>query len=104
MGKKQKHIDHPTVAELRQELYKNSQAMDAAYERFNWADDPDMIDACIFEINACKARSNYLLRQMKERCGEPIHRPHAVPVPQYEPQVIPCAAACQMKGGDLCRS
>ena len=104
MAKKRKDVCHPTTEELRQEMYTVSQALKEAYERFNWADDPDLIDACIFEINACKARYNYLLRCIKERSGIPVRHVHAVPVPRYEAQSIPCVAAATVKGGGICRS
>ena len=104
MAKKRKDTCHPTTEELRQEMYAVGMALKDAYERFNWADDPDLIEACIFEINACKARYNYLLRCIKARSGIPIRHVHAVPVPQYEAQGIPCVAAATVKGGDICRS
>ena len=65
MGKKQKHSDHPTLEELRQELYKANEAMNTAYDRFNWADDPDIIDACIFEISALNARYNCAVKNIR---------------------------------------
>ena len=63
--------------------------------------DSDLIDACIYEINALKARSNYLLRRIKARSGEAVASgvPHAVPV-----QTEAAVAAAAMKGGDVCPS
>lgn len=37
-----------------------------AYADFNNARDPDLIESCVFEINALQARYSYLLRRMKE--------------------------------------
>lgn len=103
MAKKRKDVCHPTTEELRQEMYRVSQALKDAYEHFNWADDPDLIDACIFEINACKARYNYLLRCVKERSGIPIQHAHAYPVPGHQAAAVSCVAAANVKGGDICR-
>jgi len=40
-------------------------SLNQAYAAFNMADDADLIEACVFEINALQARYNYLLRQAK---------------------------------------
>ncbi|MBO2527939.1 MAG: DUF2508 domain-containing protein [Clostridiales bacterium] len=45
-------------------------ALSQAYERFNRAVEPELVDACVFEINAVQSRYNYLLRIIKERGGE----------------------------------
>ena len=45
-------------------------ALSQAYERFNRAVEPELVDACVFEINAVQSRYNYLLRIIKERSGE----------------------------------
>ena len=104
MAKKRKTKDQSATEELQKEMYLIAQQLKEAYERFNWADDPDIIDACIFEINACKARYNYLTRCAKERSGIPVRHVHAVPVPHNEAQSVPCVAASNLKGGDICRS
>ncbi len=103
MAKKRKDMIHPTTEELRQDMYRAGLALKAAYERFQWADDPDLIDACIYEINACKARYNYLLRRIKERSGIPIQHVHAYPVSQHTVGAVSCVAAANVKGGDICR-
>lgn len=41
-----------------------------AYQGFNDACDPDLIDSYVFEINALQCRYTYLLRQVKELDGE----------------------------------
>ena len=58
------------------------------------------------EINALKARSNYLLRRIKELNGQsvPSGIPHAVPVLKTEPSAPPCVAAGAIKGGEVCPS
>ena len=37
-----------------------------AYQGFNDACDPDLIESYVFEINALQARYSYLLRRVKE--------------------------------------
>ena len=96
-----KHSTDPTLRELERELYSTTQALKEAYIRFDY-----VIDACIFEINALKARSNYLLRRIKEQNGQsvPSGIPHAVPVLKTEPSAPPCVAAGAIKGGEVCPS
>ncbi len=45
-------------------------ALDDAYSRFNTTVEPELIEACIYEINAVQSRFNYQLRLIKERGGE----------------------------------
>ena len=40
-----------------------------AYQGFNDARDPDLIESYVFEINALQSRHSYLLRQLKELDG-----------------------------------
>ena len=70
-----------------------------AYERFNYACEPELVEASIFEINALKAKYDYLLRCVKERSGMPVNRRAAVPAAQEA-----CVAASAVKGGKPCRS
>lgn len=86
----------PEMASLLQEMAGLSEAMKDAYVRFNCVDDPDLIEATIFEINACKARYNYILRCVKAKNGVPMARPHAVQVPKV------AVAAVSAEGGDVC--
>ena len=97
-----KHSTDPTLRELERELYSTTQALKEAYIRFDYVCDSELIDACIFEINALKARSNYLLRRIKEQNGQsvPSGIPHAVPVLKTEPSAPPCVAAGAIKGGE----
>ena len=37
-----------------------------------WA--PELVDACVYEINAELSRYDYLLRQIKERSGEAVYK------------------------------
>ena len=60
-----KNASDPIIHEMQQELLRTNQALKDAYTRFDCVCDTDLIDACIYEINALKARSNYLLRRIK---------------------------------------
>ena len=92
-----KRSSDPAMRELERELQANTQALKDAYLRFDYVCDNDLVESCIFEINALKARSNYLLRQIKVPSGIP----QAVAVPVQE---APCVAAGAMKGGEPCPS
>ncbi len=100
-----KRTTDPVLRELERELYITTQALKDAYTRFDYVCDSELIEACIFEINALKARSNYLLRCIKARSGQevPSGIPHAVPVKKPAAEG-PCMAAGAMRGGDLCQS
>ena len=51
------------LTELRAEL-------DEAYMRFDLATEPELVDACVYEISAAQSRYNYQLRLIKEAGGE----------------------------------
>ena len=53
------------AAELQRELQDTAQALRRAYERFNYVCDPELVESCVFEINALQAKYNYLLRLAK---------------------------------------
>lgn len=46
------------VAQIRVQLNQ-------AYAQFNLHSDPDLVDACVYEINALRSRYSYLVRQVK---------------------------------------
>ena len=58
------------VQELLGELSEMRVALANAYLRFNTTTEPELVDACVYEINAAQSRCNYLLRAIKERGGE----------------------------------
>lgn len=100
MAKTKKDILWPTDKELRQELDQINRQLKEAYERFNYACEPELVEASIFEINALKAKYDYLLRCVKERSGmpgEPACR-------GFRRAQEACVAASAVKGGKPCRS
>jgi len=52
--------------ELVSSLAHTRALINQAYGCFNTADDGDLIESYVFEINALQARYNYLLRRVKE--------------------------------------
>ena len=55
---------------LFDELASSRDALSGAYARFDASTEPELIEACVYEINAAQARYNYLLRLVKESGGE----------------------------------
>ena len=53
------------AAELQQELQDTAQALRRAYERFDFVCAPELVESCVYEINALQAKYNYLLRLAK---------------------------------------
>ncbi len=47
------------------EINKTKVAMEAAYSNFQNVVDPDLIDSCIYELNAVQNRYKFLLKQAK---------------------------------------
>lgn len=58
------------MQQLFNELSDLRGALAAAYMRFDAATEPELVDACVYEINAAQSRYNYQLRLIKERGGE----------------------------------
>lgn len=50
---------------LLKEIYKTKLAMETAYSNFENVVDPDLIDSCIYELNAVQNRYKFLLKQAK---------------------------------------
>ena len=55
--------------ELMSSLAHTRTLINQAYGGFNSANDADLIESYVFEINALQARYNYLLRRVKELEG-----------------------------------
>lgn len=52
--------------ELMETLVRTRVQIKQAYSGFNTAQDGDLIESYVFEINALQSRYNYLLRRIKE--------------------------------------
>lgn len=61
--KKQKRPN--TYDLLVNEINKTKIALEAAYSNFENVVDPDLIDSCIYELNAVQNRYRFLLKQAK---------------------------------------
>ena len=57
----------PELALLRQELQDAQGELAQAYRQFDQAVDPELVESCIYQISAIKARCNYLIRSIKAR-------------------------------------
>ena len=53
--------------ELMAELKEAGEAIDAVYTNLSYVVDPDMIDCCIYELNALQLRYKIILNQVKEQ-------------------------------------
>ena len=58
--------DPPALLELKTRLQDTQSALTRAYTAFDYASDPELTEACIYEIRSLQARMNYLVRQIKE--------------------------------------
>ena len=57
--------DSSALQELKTSLHSTRLALSQAYTAFNYTSDPELTDACIFEIRSLQSRMNYLLREIK---------------------------------------
>jgi len=62
-----KNAQDPELLTLREELREAQGELALAYCRFNQAVDPELVESCIYQISAMKARCNYLIRTIKAR-------------------------------------
>jgi len=60
----------PELVALREELQTAQGELALAYRQFNQATDPELVESCVYQISAVKARCNYLIRAIKERSPE----------------------------------
>ena len=63
--------EHTTeLLALKTALAGAQQELNRAYGRFDQAVEPELVEACCYEISAGKARCSYLLRRIKLLSGE----------------------------------
>ena len=60
----------PELLTLQEELKCARGELALAYRQFNEAVDPELVESCVYQISAVKARCNYLIRVIKERCPD----------------------------------
>ena len=60
----------PELLALKAELQEAQGELSLAYRRFDQALDPELVESCVYQISAIKARCNYLIRAIKARSPE----------------------------------
>lgn len=58
--------ESPILSELKTSLQETQVALNHAYTAFDYTSDPELTEACIYEIQSLQARMNYLVRRIKE--------------------------------------
>ena len=51
--------------QLMEGMRQTKDQLNYAYAQFNLYSDPDLVDACVYEINALQSRYSYFVRQVK---------------------------------------
>ena len=65
-----KNRTDPELIALKEELQSAKGDLSLAYRKFDQAVDPELVESCIYQNKAEKARCNYLIRAIKERSPE----------------------------------
>ena len=52
--------------QLVEEMRATRAQLNHAYAQFNLYSDPDLVDACVYQINALQSRYSYFVRQVKQ--------------------------------------
>ena len=65
-----KNRTDPELIAPKEELQSAKGDLSLAYRKFDQAVDPELVESCIYQIKAEKARCNYLIRAIKERSPE----------------------------------
>ena len=64
-GRKAARMDEER-RQLMEGMKQTRDQLNFAYAQFNTYTDPDLVDACVYEINALQSRYSYYVRQMKQ--------------------------------------
>ena len=64
-----KHRPDPELERLKAELYQAQEELQQAYSHLDLVVEPELVDACVYQISAIQARCNYLIRAIKARLG-----------------------------------
>ena len=59
----------PELERLKAELYQAQDDLQQAYHHLDLVLDPELVEACIYQISSIQARCNYLIRAIKARHG-----------------------------------
>ena len=62
-----KPLPDPELPASKAELLAAQGELAFAYQQFDQALAPELVECCIYQISAAKARCNYLIRVIKER-------------------------------------
>ena len=65
-------LPHPIISAIRQVC----ESIDAVQSRFEQETDPDLIEACVYELQSLRARYRYFLRVARSEgraCEEKMH-------------------------------
>ena len=65
-----KSLPDPELLRLKEELRQAQGELTVAYNCFDQAVDPELVESCVYQISAVNARCNYLLRSIKARCPQ----------------------------------
>ena len=52
--------------QLMEGMRETRAQLNYAYAQFNFYSDPDLVDACVYEINALQSKYSYYVRQVKQ--------------------------------------
>lgn len=63
--KKAKNDVTDNKRQLLEELRETKNAMDTAYANLSYVVEPELIDCCIYELNAIQLRYKFILSQVK---------------------------------------
>ena len=63
---KRKSMNELQQEQLLEDIRKTKLALDTAHSNFDNALDPDLIDCCIYELNAVQKRYAFLLKQAEQ--------------------------------------
>ncbi|MEA4994692.1 MAG: DUF2508 family protein [Oscillibacter sp.] len=63
-------VQESELSVLQSELRAAQGELSLAYRQFDLATDPELVESCVYQISAAKARCNYLIRAIKARCPD----------------------------------
>ncbi len=57
------------MQELVEDIERTKGDLARAYNRFDYTVEPELVEACVYEISAIQSRYSYLMRKVKEQCA-----------------------------------